>query len=174
MSSTTEQALSSWLETIRNETKGLDRYKLFYALRKKLHGELTINGVSKGNNLITNIGLRQMMRALKAPGIMSGSRAVLNFELKRFGVTNDAYPVQATDTVLSGSPYYRTIEQIDVVDKNLICTCFVMKEEAPFSWGTAGLLLSNGVLFAAKNLVEPKTTEYALTLVWAISFGGGS
>lgn len=174
MSFTMERALSSWLETIRNETKGLDGYKLFYALRKKLTGKLTINGENKGNNLITNIGLRQMMRALKAPGIMSGSRAVLNFELKRLGVTNDAYPVQATDTVLSGSPYYRTIEQIDVVDKNLICTCFIMKEEAPFTWGTAGLLLSNGVLFAAKNISELKTTEYALTLVWTISFGGGS
>ena len=174
MSSTTEQALSSWLEKIGKETKDLDGYNLWYALRKNMKGEVAINGVWQGKNLITNVGLRQMMRALKAPGIMSGSRAVLNFELKRLGVTNDATPVQATDTILSGSPYYRTIEQIDVVDKSLFCTCFVMKEEAPFTWGTAGLLLSNGVLFAAKNIVEPKTTEYALTLVWAISFGGGS
>lgn len=174
MSFTMERALSSWLEAIGKETKDLDGYKLWYVLRKNLRGELAINGAWQGKNLITNVGLRQMMRALKAPGIMSGSRAVLNFELKRLGVTNDAYPVQATDTVLSGSPYYRTIEQIDVVGKNLICTCFIMKEEAPFTWGTAGLLLSNGVLFAAKNIVELKTVDYALTLVWTISFGGGS
>lgn len=174
MKSFLEQAHSAWLDHIKQDTWGMTGFELYCWLRTNVHGEVTINKVNQGKNLITNVGLRQMMRALRSPAIISNSRATLNFELKRFGVSNDAYPVQPTDTILSGSPYYRTIEQIDVIDKNLICTCFVMKEEAPFTWGTAGLLLSDGTLFAAKNIVEPKTSEYSLTLTWTISFGGGS
>jgi hypothetical protein len=158
-----------WLEKLFGLTANVNRVELEGYLGARLHGRVTIDGVTS-SNMITKAGVKAIVSALCNYSRSSFRQLVPAFQIEKFGASTLTTPPKANDTTLGGSTSFRVCEQVDSVGTKMVVSNFIGQPEFNFNWGKVGLFLNGGQLFSVATVNESKTADVAKTVVWEIEF----
>jgi hypothetical protein len=163
--------MMEWIEKIREAARGVDQSQLEGWLKGRLRGCVTIDGVET-RNMITDAGIKAIVKALFNVNRFQSRVVIPSFQIETFGASTSVTAPNAGDTSLGGSVSFRNVEQVDSVGKKMVVTNFIGQPEFNFTWRKIGLFLATGQLFAVTQVVEPKTSQVAKTVIWEIEFEG--
>ena len=162
--------MKEWLDRLKGHLPaGLTSSQLDDWLAKHLVGNVQMDGALT-HNLVTTAGRRAIASALANPQKSYLGNIVPRFSILRFGASTSTDPPSQEDTTLGGSYSRRIVEQVDPIGEKLVVTNFVGTPEMNFTWRKVGLYLADDTLFSIAQVIEPKTSEMAKTVIWEISW----